>query len=167
MPAANGSPLIAVSYENVASKNFDFWMRFAWNARRFGYSAFILCAKGLTATDEQMMDKFCDENNASVQVFVTFKYEKEEQRKVMAGFGDIPDIWISAIRHPASQCKSYSRNSSADPKLRATSPVDSIRSRSEACIDSSSSMMAISLDVWPLAWSVAPTLLDYRSRKDV
>jgi hypothetical protein len=28
-------------------------------------------------------------------------------------------------------------------------------------------MMAISLDVWPLAWSVAPTLLDYRSRKDV
>jgi len=94
MPAANGSPLIAVSYENVASKNFDFWMRFAWNARRFGYSAFILCAKGLTATDEQMMDKFCDENNASVQVFVTFKYEKEEQRKVMAGFGDIPDIWI-------------------------------------------------------------------------
>src|SRR5271170_1005702 len=63
---------------------------------------------------------------------------------------DIPGIWISAIRHPTSQCKSYSRNSSADPKHRATSPVDSIKSRSESCIDSSLSMMAINSDVWPL-----------------
>jgi len=64
-----------------------------------------------------------------------------------------PDIFgmrMSVIRHATWGCKPDSRNSSADPKHRATSPADSIKSCSESQIDSSSSMMAINLDVWPL-----------------
>src|SRR5712672_393612 len=65
---------------------------------------------------------------------------------------DILGIRISTIRHATRVCKSDSRNSSADPKHRANSPADSIKSRNESCIDSTSSMMAINLDVWrPLA----------------
>ena len=100
MPAANGSPLIVVSYESVASPKFDFWLRFVHNAQRFGYSSFILCGVGLTETDKAQMKAFCDENNASVPVFVTQTHDKEEQRKVMAQFGDVPDIWIDV--DPAS-----------------------------------------------------------------
>src|SRR6267142_2319714 len=60
---------------------------------------------------------------------------------------DIFGIRMSTIRHAARVCKSDSRNSSADPKHRATSPAASIRSRSESCMASSSSMIAINLDV--------------------
>src|ERR1700727_382806 len=62
-----------------------------------------------------------------------------------------PDIFgmrMSTIKHAAVQCKSDLRNSSADPKLRAASPAASKRSRRESCIASSSSMMAINLEVW-------------------
>src|SRR5580698_635929 len=58
---------------------------------------------------------------------------------------DIFGIRTSTIRHAARVCKSDSRNSSADPKHRATTPADSIKSRSESCMASSSSMMAINL----------------------
>ena len=37
----------------------------------------------------------------------------------------------------------------ADPKHCTSNPPASIRSHSESCIDSLSSMMAINLDVWP------------------
>src|SRR5580698_9015648 len=63
-----------------------------------------------------------------------------------------PDIFgmrMSTIKHPALRCKSDSRNSLADPKHCASNPPDSIRSHSESCIDSLSSMKAITLDVWP------------------
>src|SRR6266853_415756 len=60
---------------------------------------------------------------------------------------DIFGIRISTIRHAARVRKSDSRNSSADPKHCATSPAASIRSRSESCMASSSSMIAINLDV--------------------
>ena len=67
---------------------------------------------------------------------------------------DIFGIRISTIRHAARVCKSDSRNSSAEPKHRATSPAASSRSRSESCIALSSSTIAINLDVrsidmWP------------------
>src|SRR6202451_2669994 len=61
-----------------------------------------------------------------------------------------PDIFgmrISTIRQAALQRKSASRNDFADPKHSASKPPDSIRSHSESCIDSLSSMMAINLDV--------------------
>jgi hypothetical protein len=63
-----------------------------------------------------------------------------------------PDIFgmrMSTIKHAAARCKSDSRNAFADPKHCASNPPDSIRSRNESCIDSLSSMMAITLDVWP------------------
>src|ERR1700690_894213 len=63
---------------------------------------------------------------------------------------DIFDMRMSAITHAARLCRSDPRNSPADPKHRATSPADSNKSRSESQIDSSSSMMAINLDVWHL-----------------
>lgn len=94
MPAANGSPLIAVSYENVAKTNFDFWIRFAWNARRHGYSCFIFCEESLRAEHQDHLDRFRYENNAIVQIFVTQQSSSRRQRQVMAEFGDIPDIWI-------------------------------------------------------------------------
>src|SRR6266581_638901 len=58
---------------------------------------------------------------------------------------DMFGIRISTIRHAARVCKSDSRNSSADPKHRATSPAASIRSCSESCMAPSSSMIAINL----------------------
>src|SRR5713226_2684657 len=58
---------------------------------------------------------------------------------------DILGMRMSRIKHPALRCKPDSRNSSADPKHRATSPAASIRSRSESCMASSSSMIAINL----------------------
>ena len=94
MPAANGSPLIAVSYENVAKTNFDFWIRFAWNARRFGYSCLIFCEESLPAEHQDHLHRFSHENKASVQIFVTQQSSSRRQRQVMAEFGDIPDIWI-------------------------------------------------------------------------
>src|ERR1700677_126648 len=63
-----------------------------------------------------------------------------------------PDIFgmrMSMIKHAASPRESDSRNAFADPKHRASSHPDSIRSFRESCIDSLSSMMAINLDVWP------------------
>lgn len=94
MPADNGSPLIAVSYETVARTNFDFWMRFAWNARRFGYSCVILCERSLRPEHEEHLKAFHAETGASVQVFVTHASTRSKQLRVMREFNDIPDIWI-------------------------------------------------------------------------
>src|SRR6266852_4103301 len=69
-----------------------------------------------------------------------------------------PDIFgmrMSTIKHPALPCKSDSRNAFADPKHCASNPPDSIRSLSESCIDSLSSMMAINLDL--LVTGMLPT----------
>src|ERR1700683_382975 len=60
---------------------------------------------------------------------------------------DIFGIRTSTIRHAARVRKSDSRNSSADPKCRAVSPVASRRSCSESCVASSSSMITINSDV--------------------
>src|SRR5277367_2195390 len=77
---------------------------------------------------------------------------------------DISVIGMSAITHAARQCQSDRRNSSADAKRRATSPADSTKSCNESCIDSSSSMMAITLDVWPLGMAQTPYRLDQSQR---
>src|ERR1700688_1293810 len=61
-----------------------------------------------------------------------------------------PDIFgmrMSTIKHAIVGCKSDSRNALADPKHCASSPPDSIRSHSESCIHSLSSIMAINLDL--------------------
>src|SRR5271170_7563337 len=73
---------------------------------------------------------------------------------------DIFGIRMSALTHAARRCKSDPRNSSADPKRLASSPADSTKSCRESCIDSSSSMMAITLDVWPLGMEQTPYRLD-------
>src|ERR1700733_8858616 len=74
-----------------------------------------------------------------------------------------PDIFgmrMSTIKHAALECKSDSRNAFVDPKHCASHPPDSIRSPTESCIDSLSSMMAINLDVWPPLHAANPISFD-------